>query len=73
MKKNLVLITVTGQDHPGITARLMKCVMASNSKIEDLGQSITHGLYTYPLSKKCILHVLRIKILKKMWRFRAYS
>jgi phosphoserine phosphatase len=44
MAKDLVLVTVSGPDHPGITAELMKCIMKSSAKIEDMGQSITHGL-----------------------------
>lgn len=43
MKKNLVLIFITGQDHPGVTAGLMKCIDSNNASIEDMGQSITHG------------------------------
>jgi len=41
--KNLVLVIVSGPDHPGITAELMKCIMNSEAIIEDMGQSITHG------------------------------
>lgn len=41
--KNLVLVIVSGPDHPGITAELMKCIMNSEATIEDMGQSITHG------------------------------
>lgn len=41
--KNLVLIIVSGPDHPGITAEIMKCIMNSEATIEDMGQSITHG------------------------------
>lgn len=41
--KNLVLVIVSGPDHPGITAELMKCIMNSEASIEDMGQSITHG------------------------------
>jgi phosphoserine phosphatase len=39
-----VLITISGPDHPGITSRLMKIVSADNTKIKDIGQSVTHGL-----------------------------
>ncbi len=39
-----ILITVSGPDHPGITAELMKCIMSSDAILEDMGQSITHGL-----------------------------
>lgn len=41
--KNLILIFVTGQDHPGVTAGLMKCIRENHAQIEDMGQSITHG------------------------------
>lgn len=44
MSKDLVLVTVSGNDQPGITAELMKCIMNSQASIEDMGQSITHGL-----------------------------
>lgn len=44
MKKELILVTVSGSDHPGITAKLMKCISDANAQIEDMGQSITHGL-----------------------------
>lgn len=44
MNKNLVHITVSGTDHPGITAELMKTLMNSGIDIRDMGQSITHGL-----------------------------
>ena len=44
MSKELVLVTVSGPDHPGITAELMNCIMNSEAKLQDMGQSITHGL-----------------------------
>lgn len=44
MSKELVLVTISGPDQPGITAELMKCICSSNGRIEDMGQSITHGL-----------------------------
>ena len=43
MSKKLILIFITGQDHPGITTGLMKCISKNNATIEDMGQSITHG------------------------------
>lgn len=46
MAKDLVLVTVSGNDHPGITAELMKCISKTQSSIEDMGQSITHGFLT---------------------------
>ncbi|MCO4754051.1 MAG: phosphoserine phosphatase SerB [Bacteriovoracaceae bacterium] len=44
MSKELVLVTISGPDQPGITAALMNCICQSQAKIEDMGQSITHGL-----------------------------
>lgn len=44
MNTKLVHVTVSGPDHPGITAELMKSLMHSEAKIIDMGQSITHGL-----------------------------
>lgn len=44
MSKQSILITVSGPDHPGITAELMKSIMQSDAVLEDMGQSITHGL-----------------------------
>ncbi|EQC44358.1 phosphoserine phosphatase SerB [Bacteriovorax sp. Seq25_V] len=41
--KNL-LIKISGPDHPGITARLMKIVSENNTPVLDIGQSVTHGL-----------------------------
>lgn len=39
-----ILITTSGADQPGITARLMKIVSDNNTPIHDIGQSVTHGL-----------------------------
>lgn len=44
MSTQNILVTVSGPDHPGITAALMKCLNESNISILDMGQSITHGL-----------------------------
>lgn len=44
MSTKFVHITVSGADHPGITAELMKILMNSKAEIKDMGQSITHGL-----------------------------
>lgn len=46
MAKDLVLVTISGPDHPGISAEIMKCIGNGNSTIEDMGQSITHGFLT---------------------------
>lgn len=44
VNKDLVLVTVTGLDKPGITYNLMKIISESPAKIIDMGQSVTHGL-----------------------------
>lgn len=41
---DLYLITVSGKDHPGITAELMRAVSASGDEVIDMGQAVTHGL-----------------------------
>lgn len=44
MSKELTLFTISGPDHPGITAELMSAISKSESTLIDIGQSITHGL-----------------------------
>ena len=44
MSTNLLHIKVSGPDHPGITAELMKSVSQESVELIDMGQSITHGL-----------------------------
>ncbi len=44
MEHESILITVSGPDHPGITASLMNVICGSSHKILDMGQSVTHGL-----------------------------
>ena len=44
LAKDFILITVSGQDRPGITAALMRVITASGQKISDMGQAVTHGL-----------------------------
>ncbi|MCT4641058.1 MAG: phosphoserine phosphatase SerB [Bacteriovoracaceae bacterium] len=44
MSHNLTLITISGKDSPGITASIMDCIRNSKAQIQDMGQSITHGL-----------------------------
>lgn len=39
-----ILVTVSGLDGPGITARLMKITSEYNVEILDMGQAVTHGL-----------------------------
>lgn len=43
MAKELVLITVTGLDRPGITASFMGEIHQNGGSLEDMGQSIIHG------------------------------
>ncbi len=40
----IILVTVSGPDCPGITARLMKIISEYNVDILDMGQAVTHGL-----------------------------
>lgn len=44
MSKQLILVNVSGQDHPGITSQLMKVIVKGKHRITDMGQSVTHGL-----------------------------
>jgi phosphoserine phosphatase len=44
MNRQLILINVSGNDHPGITSNLMKVIVKGAHKIVDMGQSVTHGL-----------------------------
>ncbi len=44
MSASHVLITVSGPDHPGITANLMELVVKSGHQVCDMGQAVTHGL-----------------------------
>lgn len=40
----IILVTVSGPDFPGITARLMKIIADYHVDILDMGQAVTHGL-----------------------------
>ena len=40
----IILVTVSGPDGPGITARLMKIISEYNVEVLDMGQAVTHGL-----------------------------
>jgi phosphoserine phosphatase len=40
----IILVTVSGPDCPGITARLMKIISEYNVDVLDMGQAVTHGL-----------------------------
>ena len=44
MSSNSLLINVSGIDHPGITASLMKEIDNFDCGILDIGQSLTYGL-----------------------------
>lgn len=44
MKKNLVLLTITGKDQPGITSELTKILAESNTKIIDIEQVVIHDI-----------------------------
>ena len=39
-----ILVTVSGPDGPGITARLMKIISEYKVEVLDMGQAVTHGL-----------------------------
>jgi phosphoserine phosphatase len=43
-KGKTILVTVSGPDGPGITARLMKIISEYNVLVLDMGQAVTHGL-----------------------------
>lgn len=40
----IILVTVSGPDCPGITARLMKIISEYSVDVLDMGQAVTHGL-----------------------------
>jgi len=40
----IILVTVSGPDCPGITARLMRIISEYNVDVLDMGQAVTHGL-----------------------------
>lgn len=44
MSKDLILITVIGEDHPGITSTISERIIKYNCTPLDMGQSIIHGL-----------------------------
>jgi phosphoserine phosphatase len=43
-KGKIILVTVSGPDCPGITARLMKIISDYTVDVLDMGQAVTHGL-----------------------------
>ena len=44
LEGKIILVTVSGPDCPGITARLMKIISEYNVDVLDMGQAVTHGL-----------------------------
>ena len=42
--RSLVLITVSGQDAPGITSELTGILAGAEARIQDIGQAVIHGL-----------------------------
>jgi phosphoserine phosphatase len=44
IKGKTILVTVSGPDGPGITAKLMKIISEYKVEILDMGQAVTHGL-----------------------------
>jgi ACT domain-containing protein len=45
-KKERIVITVTGSDHPGIIAAVTGLLAGFNANIEDLSQTVVAGLFT---------------------------
>lgn len=45
----LLVINISGADHPGVTAALMKVISDHHCSLIDIGQSITHGLLSLSL------------------------
>lgn len=43
-QKKIILVTVSGPDGPGITARLMRIISTYKVDVIDMGQAVTHGL-----------------------------
>lgn len=52
MKKNLVLLTITGKDQPGITSSLTKILAESNTKIVDIEQVVIHDILSLSIIVK---------------------
>lgn len=44
MKKNLVLLSITGQDQPGITSTLTKILADTDTKVIDIEQVVIHDI-----------------------------
>lgn len=43
MKFSQILVTVSGNDHPGITTEFMNILLTHHCRLLDIGQSVTHG------------------------------
>ena len=48
-KPQQILITVSGQDRPGITATLVHTIIEGGGHLTNMGQSVTHGLLSLSL------------------------
>ena len=44
-----ILITVSGQDKPGITSKLVKTIIEGGGELTNMGQAVTHGLLSLSL------------------------
>ena len=44
-----ILITVSGQDKPGITSKLVKTIIEGGGRLTNMGQAVTHGLLSLSL------------------------
>lgn len=49
MKRQLVLVTITGPDQNEITSALMKVLDKNKTELKDMGQVVTHGLLSLSL------------------------
>jgi ACT domain-containing protein len=45
-KKDRIVVTVTGSDHPGIIAAVTGLLASFDANIEDLSQTVVAGLFT---------------------------
>ncbi len=53
MKVKNLLINISGEDRPGITAQLTQIIAQFQTPVIDMGQSITHGLLSLSLLLRC--------------------
>src|SRR5512134_1402206 len=49
MDNRMVLITMTGQDRPGIIAAITGQIAAAGARIRDIEQTVTHTLVSFSL------------------------